>query len=84
MRVSARPPPCGATRRPSGPLLDRIDIQLALQPVSTAELLAEDHLRESSAQVAQRVAVARATAAERWAVLGCRTNAQVSGRSLRD
>jgi magnesium chelatase family protein len=71
-------------RRLSGPLLDRMDIQLTLQPVSTAELLAEDHTRESSAQVAARVAVARATAAERWAVLGCRTNSQVPGRSLRD
>jgi magnesium chelatase family protein len=71
-------------RRLSGPLLDRIDIQLSLEPVSAVELLAEDHSRESSAQVAERVAVARATAAQRWAELGCRTNAQVSGRSLRD
>jgi len=71
-------------RRLSGPLLDRVDIQLSLQPVSAVELLAEDHSRESSAQVAARVATARATAAQRWAVLGRRTNAQIPGRSLRD
>ncbi|HZM83578.1 MAG TPA: YifB family Mg chelatase-like AAA ATPase [Candidatus Limnocylindrales bacterium] len=71
-------------RRLSGPLLDRIDIQLSLQPVSAADLLADDRSRESSAQVAARVAAARATAALRWAALGCGTNAQVPGRSLRD
>jgi len=71
-------------RRLSGPLLDRIDIQLSLPPVSAVELLAEDQSRESSAQVAARVAKARAAAADRWAELGCRTNAQVPGRALRD
>jgi magnesium chelatase family protein len=34
--------------------------------------------------VAVRVAKARAIAAQRWAVLACRTNAQVPGKSLRD
>ena len=71
-------------RRLSGPLLDRIDIQLSLEPVSAVELLAEDHTRESSAQVGARVAGARAASAERWAVVGCHTNAQVPGRVLRD
>ncbi|HEX6685866.1 MAG TPA: YifB family Mg chelatase-like AAA ATPase [Candidatus Limnocylindrales bacterium] len=71
-------------RRLSGPLLDRIDIQLTLEPVSTAELVAEDSMRESSATVAARVATARAAAADRWAPVGWRTNAQVPGRTLRD
>jgi len=45
-------------RRLSGPILDRIDLHVELQPVSAAELLS-DRAGESSAMVRQRVVDAR-------------------------
>jgi magnesium chelatase family protein len=96
--LAANPCPCGSRQRDctcapaqrrryrlrlSGPLLDRIDIRLAVDPVSRAELLAEPSGRESSAEVAARVAAARMAAAERWRSSGWRTNADVPGGVLR-
>jgi magnesium chelatase family protein len=53
--------------RLSGPLLDRIDLQVTLLPVTSSALLADTDRAESSATVAARVAAARAAAAARWA-----------------
>ncbi|MFI7605506.1 YifB family Mg chelatase-like AAA ATPase [Micromonospora sp. NPDC049366] len=69
--------------RLSGPLLDRIDVQVTLQPVRAAELMSGDGGGESSAAVARRVGAARGAAAARWAVLGRRVNAEVPGPHLR-
>lgn len=69
--------------RLSGPLLDRIDVQVTLPPLSAAELLAGGEPNEPSARVAERVAKARAAAAARWSEGGWRTNAQVPGAILR-
>jgi magnesium chelatase family protein len=69
--------------RLSGPLLDRIDLQLRLLPLRAAELLATGRAAEPSAVVAERVAKARAAAAARWADHGWRTNAEVPGTALR-
>jgi magnesium chelatase family protein len=69
--------------RLSGPLLDRIDVQVALPPLSAAELLANGLPNEPSARVAERVAKARAASAARWSRHGWRTNAQVPGPALR-
>lgn len=69
--------------RLSGPLLDRVDIQVTLSPVRAAELLAPGGASETSAVVAERVRGARAAAADRWAVRGWRTNAEVPGAVLR-
>lgn len=69
--------------RLSGPLLDRIDIQLRLDPVTTATLLDEHAVSEPSAAVADRVAKARAAAVARWAGHGWRSNAEVPGTVLR-
>ena len=51
--------------RLSGPLLDRIDLQVELRPVRRKQLLGPPD-GESTAAVAARVAAARARARERW------------------
>ncbi|WP_144785310.1 YifB family Mg chelatase-like AAA ATPase [Microbacterium sp. BH-3-3-3] len=70
------------TRRLSGPLLDRIDIDLRLQRVSTARH--EGSSRTVSSERAREiVAAARAQAARRWAETPWRRNADVPGTWLR-
>jgi magnesium chelatase family protein len=67
----------------SGPLLDRIDIQIRIQPLNAAELMTAPAAGEPSAVVAERVAKARAAAAARWSTAGWRVNAEVPGPFLR-
>jgi magnesium chelatase family protein len=69
--------------RISGPLMDRIDIQIRLMPLSAAQLMIGSAPAESSAAVAERVAKARAAAAARWSADGWRVNAEVPGPQLR-
>lgn len=69
--------------RLSGPLLDRIDVQLDVLPVTSTERH-EDRPGESTAVVAARVAAARRAAAERLAGTPWRTNAEVPGSWLRE
>ena len=70
------------TRRLSGPLLDRMDIDLRLQRVSTARH--EGSARSVSSERARAtVAEARARAARRWAETPWRRNADVPGTWLR-
>jgi magnesium chelatase family protein len=69
--------------RISGPLLDRIDIQITLSPLSAAQLMTTSTPAEPSAVVAERVAKARAAAAARWSDGGWRINAEVPGPHLR-
>ena len=69
--------------RLSGPLLDRIDVQVTLDPLSSAQLLDERAVAEPSAVVAERVVKARAAAAARWMSYGWRSNAEASGSVLR-
>jgi magnesium chelatase family protein len=52
-------------RRLSGPLLDRIDLQVGVTPVSAQDLLGSDSARESSVSVAARVRKARAIQLDR-------------------
>lgn len=65
--------------RMSGPLLDRVDIQIDVLPVKTRS----HGPGESSAAVAGRVAAARSKAAERFATEGWWCSAQASGPWLR-
>jgi magnesium chelatase family protein len=65
----------------SGPLLDRVDLRVQMHPVRAGAFGAVDG--ESTAQVRQRVAQARDTAAARWRPHGFATNAEVSGTLLR-
>jgi magnesium chelatase family protein len=68
--------------RLSGPLLDRVDIQLQVHRVQLSQL-SDDAPRESSAQVAARVVAARDVQRERLRPFGLRHNAELTGRILR-
>jgi magnesium chelatase family protein len=70
--------------RLSGPLLDRIDLQVTLAPVSAAALAGATEPAESSAQVLKRVVAAREAAAHRWAGQPFAVNAQAPGTVLRN
>ncbi len=61
----------------SGPMLDRIDIQLEASPVKYADLKAMKG--ESSAEIKKRVNIAREIQKERYKNDGIMTNAQLSG-----
>jgi magnesium chelatase family protein len=67
----------------SGPLLDRVDVKVELQPVTRADLLRGDADAEPSSAVAERVFAARERAACRYAGTPWRLNSQVPGARLR-
>ncbi len=69
--------------RLSGPLLDRVDLQVQVAPVTRAELMERDTTAESTATVAARVREARDRAAARLVDTPWRTNAEVPGHQLR-
>ncbi|WNM26303.1 YifB family Mg chelatase-like AAA ATPase [Demequina capsici] len=66
--------------RLSGPLLDRVDLQIAVLPATRGD----QPEGERSATVAERVTTARERAAARLAHTGWAANAQVSGSWLRE
>lgn len=68
--------------RLSGPLLDRIDLQVTVPKVGSADL-AQGEPGESSAAIRNRVLEARAAQKERLAPYGLLTNADTNGRILR-
>ncbi|MFJ3322824.1 YifB family Mg chelatase-like AAA ATPase [Streptomyces griseus] len=69
--------------RLSGPLLDRVDLRVEVEPVDRADLLEQGGRGESTAVVAARVRDARARAAERLAGTPWTTNSEVPGHELR-
>jgi magnesium chelatase family protein len=79
MRNCNRYPRCAGEyqQRLSGPLLDRIDLHVEVAAVSAVDM-ALPPPAEGSAEVARRVAAARARAAER----GVRSNAELEGDLL--
>ena len=68
--------------RISGPLLDRIDLHIGVQPVEYDALAAETG-GEPTADIRARVVEARRIQAERYAGLGVRCNADLPGNLLR-
>jgi magnesium chelatase family protein len=95
--MAANPCPCGQVarlcacppaarrryrQRLSGPLLDRIDVRVAIEPVAKAELFDQAD-RETTTHVAGRVADARQLARHRWGACGWRSNGAVPGSVLR-
>jgi magnesium chelatase family protein len=97
--LAANPCPCGAgngsacactplarrtyLNRLSGPLMDRIDLRVTLNPVGAADLVGEHGRQESSAEVLKRVMAAREAAARRWTGQDFIVNAAAPGRVLR-
>lgn len=68
--------------RMSGPLLDRVDIQLEVERVSLAEF-GQSGGEEDTRTIAARVGAARNRQSERLLPFGMETNSQVPGRVLR-
>ena len=66
----------------SGPLLDRIDLQVEVDSVKYDDLISEG-VEESSAQVKSRVEAARAVQRERFLNEGIRANANMGERQLK-
>ena len=79
----ARAPRCAADyqAKVSGPLLDRIDLHVEVAAVSAADLVLPPPA-EGSAEVAARVAAARAIQRVRYEGEGARTNAEADGPLL--
>ncbi len=79
----ARAPRCAADYqgKVSGPLLDRIDLHVEVRAVAAADLVLPPPA-EGSADVAIRVARARALQTARYASEGVRTNAEADGALL--
>ena len=79
----ARAPRCAADYqgKMSGPLLDRIDLTVEVGAVSAADLMLPPPV-EGSAEIALRVAAARAIQRDRYAGTSVRTNAEADGELL--
>jgi magnesium chelatase family protein len=69
--------------RLSGPLLDRVDLRVDVEPVSRSELIGHVGESESTRTVAARVREARERAAARYLDTPWRTNSEVPGHELR-
>jgi magnesium chelatase family protein len=66
----------------SGPLMDRIDLRVYVDPLSRVEL-SQRELGESSQHIGLRVVEARARAASRFSSEGWSLNSQIPSRALR-
>lgn len=79
----SRAPRCAADyqAKVSGPLLDRIDLHVEVQPVTAADLVLPPPA-EGTAEVRARVEMARARQSARYGADGPRTNAECEGKLL--
>ncbi|WP_314177027.1 YifB family Mg chelatase-like AAA ATPase [Streptomyces winkii] len=69
--------------RLSGPLLDRVDLRVQVEPLSRSELAELHGSSESTAVIAERVLAARERAASRYAETPWSANSDVPGHELR-
>ena len=79
--------PTAASRylgRISGPLLDRIDLQIELPPVSYRDVSAPKRVEETSAAIRQRVEKARAIQRRRFEGSSTECNARATPAQIRD
>lgn len=67
----------------SGPLLDRIDIQVEVDSINYDDIISEKR-EESSAEVKKRVNRARRIQAERFKNYGIMTNGEMSAREIKE
>jgi magnesium chelatase family protein len=67
----------------SGPLLDRIDLNIKVKPVDRGSLV-QGTPGEGSEAIARRVLMARQVQMERFDGLGIYTNAQMDARQIRE
>lgn len=80
---------CSATeldryrRKLSGPILDRIDLQIAVPRLTPEELLSFSGGAESSAAIRTRVVWAREVQQRRWAPFGLSCNAELPEKLVR-
>src|SRR5579859_1095999 len=83
VRQCRKVPLCGVdyTAKLSGPLLDRIDLTVAVPPVSAADLSLPPP-SETSADIAARVLAARDRQRQRFRRLAIRSNAEADGALL--
>ena len=82
-RECGRAPRCGEDyqNRISGPVIDRIDLTVAVQPATAAEM-AHAPPGEPSAAIAERVARARAVQVARYGTDGPASNAEADSRAI--
>ena len=69
--------------RLSGPLLDRIDIQLKVQRLNEDELLNQNNNAETSAEIRKRVIAARKIQLERYKNDGILTNSELDTKLIK-
>lgn len=69
--------------RLSGPLLDRIDIQLKIQRLSDDELLSDSKSAETSSMIRARVIKARKIQLERYKKEGILTNSELNAKLIK-
>ena len=69
--------------RLSGPLLDRIDIQLKIQRLTDEELLSNNNETESSSEIRKRVIAARKIQLERYKNDGIITNSELTSKLIK-
>jgi magnesium chelatase family protein len=70
-------------RKLSGPILDRIDLQIAVPRLLPEELLSFSGNAESSETIRERVCNARTVQQKRWAVYGFSCNAELPEKIVR-
>ncbi len=82
-RECGQAPRCGETyqNRISGPVIDRVDLTVEVEPATAAEL-ARAPAGEPSAAVAARIAVARAAQRARYGADGPTSNAEADSQDL--
>ena len=82
-RECGRAPRCGEDyqNRISGPVIDRIDLTVAVQPATAADM-ARAPAGEPSAAIAERVARARASQVARYGADGPACNAEADSRDI--
>ncbi len=71
-------------QRVSGPILDRIDLHVLVQPVAITDLLPRNSQSESSETIRSRVLLARKRQATRWRSHGIITNSEMPSKMIRE